>query len=301
MKKNKLYACLLTMALCFSLCACGSSTAETKSEQESQISTEVESTQETIQETTPEVATIDFTLDNRNIKYVGIEKANDELVDEENVYLVIFDFTNNDNVPEMCQQTFWIQYFQNGTECNTSLTRSSNGGEQYDMADKYFDEAMQGGTIRFAQLVQIEDNSPLTIMVSRNGGSEYQMMELDIESALNAGMTDIIETEAVEEVSEEELYKMTEADGETLAKVQNAINGYRWDFYVNSTSYCIEFFEPDYFELSALGMTNSGTYRVTNGYVIITYDSNDYSVEIPYEFGPDDIELDVITAFDVSK
>ena len=104
MKKNKLYACLLTMSLCFSLCACGSSAAETKSKQESQISTE------NVQEMTPEVSTIDFTLNNRNIKFVGIEKANDELVEEENVYLIKFDFTNNEPKPEMCQQTFWIEF-----------------------------------------------------------------------------------------------------------------------------------------------------------------------------------------------
>ena len=191
---------------------------------------------------------------------------------------------------------------------NTSPSYSSDGGEQYTMVNNFFNESMQGGTVSFARLVQLNDNSPLTIMVEANGGGSdaYQMMEVNLESILNAEMTETTETtetEAAEEASEEELYKMMEADSETLSKVQNAINGYRWDFYVNSTSYCIEFFEPNYFELSvsALGIRNSGTYRVTNGYVIITYDSNNYSVEIPYEFGPDDIELDVVTAFDVSK
>ena len=120
---------------------------------------------------------------------------------------------------------------------------------------------------------------------------------------------DIIVCENVEEIAkavdnegyETVAFKMLEADADTVAKVQNEVNGYYWDFFVNSTSYRMEFFSPNYFELTALGMTNSGTYTVTNGYILATYESNGYTVEIPYEFGEDGIELDITKAFDVNE
>lgn len=88
------------------------------------------------------------------------------------------------------------------------------------------------------------------------------------------------------------------ADEDTIDRVKAAVNGYQWDFYVNSTSYQLEFFDPNQFELRALGMANGGTYEVLKGYVVLKYD-NGNTVEIPYTWGADDIDLDVIEGFDV--
>ena len=100
---------------------------------------------------------------------------------------------------------------------------------------------------------------------------------------------------------EETLQNHEAADQQTTAKVKAAINGYKWSFYVNSISYEIEFFSPNRFELRvrALNVKNGGTYTVQKGYVVCTYDSNGAVVEIPYSFGPDDIDLRVTDAFDV--
>ena len=93
--------------------------------------------------------------------------------------------------------------------------------------------------------------------------------------------------------------KREEADAQTTAKVKSLINGYYYNFYVNSTSYKIEFEADNIFTVTAMKVSNSGTYTVRNGYIFCTYPGTGYTVEIPYELNGDDIELDLTTAFDV--
>lgn len=60
------------------------------------------------------------------------------------------------------------------------------------------------------------------------------------------------------------------ADEATAATVSNAINGYYWSFFTNNTSYRIEFYAPNNYTLSTMGIETTGTYQVTNGFVICT-------------------------------
>lgn len=91
------------------------------------------------------------------------------------------------------------------------------------------------------------------------------------------------------------------ADADTTAQVSDAINGYYWDFYVNYTSYRIEFYAPNAFELQR-PVSNAGTYEVLNNYIRLTYDSNDATVDIPYSWKDSgEIELDIASGFDVSE
>lgn len=98
-----------------------------------------------------------------------------------------------------------------------------------------------------------------------------------------------------------EVYNRTPADDATVSKVKAAINGYYWSVYVNSTSYELEFYDPNAFEMrvKAFGVSNSGTYEVLNGYVVCTYTETGIVLEIPYTWGANDIDLDVTTALDV--
>lgn len=90
------------------------------------------------------------------------------------------------------------------------------------------------------------------------------------------------------------------ADEARTAEVKGLINGYYWDFYVNKTSYQIEFWADNNFELRTAFGTNGGTYTVQNGYVFCTYSSNGYVVEIPYTIENGKIDLDFTEAFDVN-
>lgn len=99
----------------------------------------------------------------------------------------------------------------------------------------------------------------------------------------------------------EEIAAREEADTETTEKAKSLLNGYYWSFFVNNTTYEIEFYAPNEFEVrTSLGVTNSGTYVVQNGYISCTYDSNNYTVNIPYEFTDGDIKLETADAFDVN-
>lgn len=85
------------------------------------------------------------------------------------------------------------------------------------------------------------------------------------------------------------------------AYVKDHINGYYWDFYVNNTSYKIEFYAPNNFELTTIAGTVTGKYTVLNGYVSVKNDSNGYVTDIPWSKGDDDIKLDVADGYDVSQ
>ncbi|MBR5791989.1 MAG: hypothetical protein IKY34_02645 [Ruminiclostridium sp.] len=100
----------------------------------------------------------------------------------------------------------------------------------------------------------------------------------------------------------EELDKRSPADEETTALAKGYLNGYYWSFYVNNTSYEIEFYSGDTFEVrTSLGTSNGGSYTVDKGYITCTYPNVDQPIRIPYTFENNDIDLDTTYAFDVKE
>lgn len=196
---KKLLVILLTLAVCFIFFACGSKDSDDAGKTDNP---EVESTEEAKEENDTQVKSIDLTVDKGSIKFIGFEKANPGLVDEENVIVIKFEYTNNQDLPSQSQSTFRIQTYQNGTEITDSLSYSSNGGDQYELIGNYFSEAMKGGTVTFGRMVKLKDNSPLTIMVKENGvaNGKYQMMELDVS---NNSSSDNSDTKAEVETTKE--------------------------------------------------------------------------------------------------
>lgn len=89
------------------------------------------------------------------------------------------------------------------------------------------------------------------------------------------------------------------ADETTTATVQNAINGYYWSFITNNISYRIEFFAPNNYSLSTMGQDTTGTYVVTNGFVVCTNDATGAVNELPYTLDGSEVELDPATGFSV--
>ena len=89
------------------------------------------------------------------------------------------------------------------------------------------------------------------------------------------------------------------ADEATAATVSNAINGYYWSFITNNISYRIEFYAPNNYSLSTMGVDTTGTYQVTNGFVVCTNDATGAVNELPYTLNGTDVELDPATGFSV--
>lgn len=98
----------------------------------------------------------------------------------------------------------------------------------------------------------------------------------------------------------EEKEKLTDADEATVNKVSNDINGYYFDIpaYVGqvSTNYKLEFEAPNKFTITATlagsSISNSGTYKVTKGYIVLHYDSNGKDVNTPYRYENGEITID---------
>lgn len=96
-----------------------------------------------------------------------------------------------------------------------------------------------------------------------------------------------------------EMHARENADEATANTVRSYLNGYQWTFYVNFTTYELEFWEPNNFQLrTSLGTSSDGTYTVKNGYIFCTY-PNGNTVEIPYTLENGDINLDTIAGFSV--
>ena len=201
---KKLLALVLAFAFCLSLCACGGSNKGSNTDTDKENTTEAAGSSQ--------VETIDFSVEKGSIKYVGIEKANDGLVDNpENVYMLKFEYTNEQSAPAQCQSTFYIQAFQNGVELDNSSSYSSAGGDQYEVVGNFHSEVMKGGSVTFGRLVEVQDNSPVTVMVKeRDNNDNYQMMEVALSaeggSSDEAGASDEGEAGTAEGIWEVNYY-----------------------------------------------------------------------------------------------
>lgn len=127
--------------------------------------------------------------------------------------------------------------------------------------------------------------------------------------SIRMSTSDIVHCASAEEIAQKadpEGYEQSvclrqEADPETAERVRNSINGFYWSFFVNNMSYRTEFFAPNGFETTVSGVGTTGTYTVANGFVVLTNDSNDYVVEVPYSWDGDQIDLDLPTGYSVSE
>ena len=102
---------------------------------------------------------------------------------------------------------------------------------------------------------------------------------------------------------EEEREKKQPADYSLENKVRNSINGYYVTFYQTLgtmiVEYELEFAEPNYFELRSDMLSNSGTYDVCKGYIVLNYITGGDPLYIAYDFDSGDIALYCSDAFSV--
>lgn len=96
----------------------------------------------------------------------------------------------------------------------------------------------------------------------------------------------------------------SKASDDRVKKVKKQMNDYYWTFYVNYSSYKLEFSAPNKFQVtSSIGgarHTANGTYSVKQGYVYLNYGKpSDPAVRIPYELKDGKLNLNVTGGFDV--
>ncbi len=109
-----------------------------------------------------------------------------------------------------------------------------------------------------------------------------------------------------EQVAAETLADMQEAylrepvDEETENKAKSCLIGdFCWSFVCLNMSCEIEFFWDNTYELRAPINTTSGTYEITNGYIICTNADTGSITEIPWHFTDNDIAIDPVSAFGI--
>lgn len=287
---KKLITMLLVLMMSISICACGAS--EEKSEEAAGEETAVAEPQSV--------------MSNDYITINGIA-VDDSYRDEE----------------ESPLRTVYLFYTLNAKESNleidstyTTLTVGENNSYESEFLpglcdyatnyyySSYIEDVYVGESLNVVATFRIpegdlEAGKKITI-------SDSQIPEVDALYFMTDDIQHFEGDKAIAEAMDAEGYKKAmnkrkKAGDEKREKVQKLINGYYWSFYVNSTSYDIEFWADNNFEVRTAFGTNGGTYSVRNGYIFCTYDSNGAVVEIPYTIKDGEIELDVTTAFDVKS
>lgn len=163
--------------------------------------------------------------------------------------------------------------------------------------DVYVGETMNVVATFYIPLAELEPGKTVTLADHQIPGVES--LTLSTDEFMHCGSSEEIAAMMDPEGFEQEMYAREEAGWETAQQVSNQLNNYYWSFYVNNTSYKLEFWAPNNFSVTTAFGTNSGTYSVRNGYVFCTYPDTGYTVEIPYTLVNGELDLDTIGGFDV--
>lgn len=133
----------------------------------------------------PTAYSIDLTTEKGNLKYVGFEKANDNLIvygnqgnEEKNAIVLKFEFTNLQDTPSAVHSTFEIQLYQNGVEIREASAYSSDGGDQFNLARNYQSTVLKGSTVTFGMIFPVENDSKLSVMIKDKYSDQYQMIDI---------------------------------------------------------------------------------------------------------------------------
>ena len=179
--KKKIFATVLILAMIFAFSACGGGSGSSDTQDDG-------SAEGTNAELMGESTDL-ISCDAGEIKFVGFQKADPKLIDEENAYVFVYEYTNHQDDPSACQSTFWIQYFQNNTEITANnITYYTDAKEQYDLLQAAFNEALKDGTVRFGQIVLPKDDSPVTVMAKEQSNQDhYEMIEVNLSDGTVTG------------------------------------------------------------------------------------------------------------------
>ena len=308
--RKKILALLLALLLCGSLAACGggSQTAEKTEEVQSTKSSDKLSDSETEEETefTEPVPTAQTKTDHCELERICVDRS---YTDKDNsslkiVYVFYTVSTQNQNL-KVSSKLSQLVFDSGNSYSSEHLSKSCTGYMPNYYNSNYIENIYVGQSLKVVSTFLVPDGEFATgelFTVMPNGlpsGETMKFASADVEYFDSPEeLAQTVDPEGFAQMEE----KHQVADAQTTAQVKNAVNGYQWSFYVNSTSYEIEFFAPNRFEVRvrALNVCNGGTYTVENGFVVCTYDNSDLQVEIPYEMKPDDIDLKVTDAFDVN-
>ncbi len=142
-----------------------------------------------------------------------------------------------------------------------------------------------------------------TYKVASGDLSEGKVIRLESDSVdvdgIEFTVNEMIRKSNIEEIAKEldpDVYErkhaqydamMADVDSAVDKAVKNGINGYYWYFYAYPASYTLEFDSPNSFTIKSMGLTNSGTYTVHAGCIVLYYPSNGEEIVIPFTCNED--------------
>lgn len=299
---KKVVILMLTLALCLNLWACGSEKQEAET-----VAETTEKVTEPIVETTEAAVTVSG--ESAHCKIDGIYVDNGfEDADHPNmkmVYVCYSVFTNDQNLSVSSKYSELTFESGNTYSSETYFKSCCDWIPSYYSSD-YLEDIYMGESLKVVSTFKVP-------MAEFDNGERIDVcpygIPRDEELYYRADQVQFFDSaDALAQAADPEGYARIQAlhepaDAQTVNQVKNAMNGYYWSFYVNSTSYEIEFYAPNRFQVRvrALGVNNGGTYEVQKGFVVCTYDSNGSVVEIPYSWKNNDIDLNLTDAFDVNN
>lgn len=270
--KRKIFIGLLALIMCFTLTACGDNNSSSK-------------------------------MSNDIIKIDGIY-LNNEYTDDDGLKQIVLFYTltaNDENISissaELKLKIDKNEYF------------AINGVDTPNLTQYYYSNIVEtvyvGKTLKVAAIFNVPDGDlvsgkEITFTNYDDYADGIKINTDDIKKMDNLTSISLdVDNEYAIKMQNEEKEKLIEVDEATANKVKNDINGYYFDIpaYVGTvyTKYKLEFEEPNKFVVTATisgnSISNTGTYTVTKGYIVLHYDTGK-DVNTPYNYENGDITID---------
>lgn len=297
MKKLILLALSLVMTL--SLCACGGGeTPDTPEEPNATVEPSIE------EEPTPEPTEEPIVKSTEYITIDGI-CVNDSYRDEDNsplrtVYMFYTLSANDSNLEIDSKYTTLTINETNSYESEHSPYLCKSTPNYYYSSyieDVYVDTSLKVvATFKIPEADLVEGRS---ISITDSQIPEIEMIRLSTVDIQHFNSEEDIAKAMDLEGYNAEMAKYELADEETTTLVKNSINGYYFSFYLYNIAHEIEFYADNNYEIRTSLGTTTGTYTVTNGYVVCTNETTQAVNNLPYWFENGKIYLDALAGFDV--
>ena len=283
---------ILVVVICFILNGCGNNISTKEQENNTKENNSVNSDE------------FNSKMSNSIMNIDGIY-LNNEYTDEDELKQIVLFFTikSDDENLDICSTKFRLKINKN--EYSPVADIETPNLTQY-YYSSIIEKVYVGKSLKVAAIFKVPEGDlvsgkKITLENFDNYAKDIIMKTDDIKRMDN--LTDIsidIDKEYATKRQEEENEKLVDADDETAKRVKNDLNGYYFDIpaFVGNTyvTYRLEFIAPNNFEItsriSGASLNNNGTYKVTNGYIVLHYDTNGKDVNVPYRYENGEITID---------
>ena len=153
----------------------------------------------TSETTTAEENTYSIETDTAKLSFAGTRMLDPSVPSDDyagNDYvLVIFNYENYTTDPKSPQRDFWPTVYQNGVELDTLRSRKVNDTEDYKILDGFNKTVIKGGVLEFGEAYEIQDDSPLTVVLKQNGASTVDPVSFEVNIGEEASINESPATE----------------------------------------------------------------------------------------------------------